>query len=302
MSSPAWSIRLGTIADVPAITAMHRRNGFTVAQGDPARAEFYFTAVRAAGGEELIAVEGGEVVGHLEFLLCQEAPPSGWYGCLEMLEVRDDRRRQGIGRALVQYAVALTRAAGGTWVEVCTGDDNAPAQALYAGAGFVPGPRMRVLELEVPPDDLEPAAQLGPRLTPGDRPWLRLRHVAGRQLPAPYCWWRAQLAAGWELPHAARTGAWGCGRHPAVSPEGTPETTPVVMAEPWMVHLFLPPAMQPDDAEAWPYWLAMLGLRAEPHGPVRTVLPVELEERLQFLNRWPGRVADEYSVLVRRLT
>src|SRR5579862_7714251 len=94
-------VRQAHAGDIPAITAMYRFDGFAHAQGDPTRAEFHFAAVRAAGGKVLVAVEGEAVIGHLELLLCQEAVPLGRYGYLETLEVRADRRRRGVGRALV---------------------------------------------------------------------------------------------------------------------------------------------------------------------------------------------------------
>ncbi|HEX2034807.1 MAG TPA: GNAT family N-acetyltransferase [Chloroflexota bacterium] len=289
-----WTTRLGTRADVPAITAMYRRNGFDAAQGDPALAWFYFTALRAAGGEALVAVEGGEVVGHLELLLCDETPPLGRYGHVETLEVREDRRRLGIGRALLVHAVELTRAAGGTRLEVWTGDDNAPARALYAAAGFTPGPRLRDLELTVPAADLEGAAPLGPPLDVGHRPWETMRHVAGRQYPAAYCWWRAHLASGWALPYGAagaRRGAWRLADPPGV-----------VMADPWLVHLFLPAAVAPEAVAARPAWLAMLALAGaglqRTVRTVRTVVPAALDAQLGLSERWLHRVIEEYTLLV----
>ena len=268
---------------------MYRRNGFPHAQGDPARAEGYFTMVRAAGGEVLVAFEdtgGNGVVGHLELLLCEEAPPLGRYGHIETLEVREDRRRCGIGRALVTAALDLTRAYGGRRAEVWTGDDNAPAQRMYAATGFTAGPRMRDVEVVVPPDAVGSAAPLGQRLSAGERPWVTLRHVAGRQYPAAYCWWRAHLASGWGLPNADETGAWRVGDRA------------VALADPWFVHLFLPPHLPPDDEAAWPLWLAMLRLRAGTDRPVRTAVPLGLAQRWRFLDRWPGRILEDYTLLV----
>jgi hypothetical protein len=229
------------------------------------------------------------VVGHLELLLCDEAPPLGRYGQIETLEVRADRRRRGIGRALVTAALDLTRAYGGRRAEVWTGDHNVPAQRLYAATGFAAGPRMRDLEVAVPRDAVGSAPPLGERLGAGERPWVTLRHVAGRQYPAAYCWWRAHLASGRRLPNAETTGAWCVGERA------------VVLADPWFVHLFLPPDLAPDDDSTWPLWLAMLGLRAGRQEPVRTVVPFDLAARWRLLERWPGRVVDDYTLLVQDL-
>jgi [ribosomal protein S18]-alanine N-acetyltransferase len=73
-------------------------------------------------------------------------PPSGHViysvvadeGEILTLAVRPERRRGGLGRALVDGVVADWRASGvvAGWLEVRA--DNAGARALYAAAGFVP--------------------------------------------------------------------------------------------------------------------------------------------------------------------
>jgi ribosomal protein S18 acetylase RimI-like enzyme len=281
----SYQVRLAAAADIPAITAMYRFDGYWHAQGDPERAEYYYAAVRAVGGKVLIAVEGEAVIGHLELLLCQEAAPLGRYGYLEALEVRTDCRRRGVGRALVEAAKALTWAAGGGRLE--TWPEDGTSTAFYTATGFRPGRRYVALDLAVPPGALQGGAPLGPRLPPGARPWLRLRHVAGRQYAAPYCWARAFLAGCWHLPEAEGTGAW-----------RVRDSEAVVLADPWLVHLFLPPAVAPDSAEAWPLWQAMLSVRAQTReGYVRTVAAAGLAERLRLPQRWPGSTADPFTLL-----
>ncbi|HEY8743365.1 MAG TPA: GNAT family N-acetyltransferase [Chloroflexota bacterium] len=287
---PDFAIRLATAADIPAITAMYRFDGFFHAQGDPERAEFYFAVVKAAGGEVLVAVEGDAVIGHLELLLCQEAPPLGRYGYLETMEVRVDRRRRGVGRALVEEAKRITQVAGGVRLETWPEDDI--SLALYTSAGFLPSTSYLDLDLAVPPAALQGGAALGRRLSPGTRPWLTLRHVAGRQYAVPYCWARAYLASYWSLPEAEGTGAWQLRDSPAV-----------VVADPWFVHLFLPPDLSPASEEAWPAWQAMLALRAgRREGFVRTVLDAATARSLRLPERWPGSTAEPFTLLVCPLT
>jgi ribosomal protein S18 acetylase RimI-like enzyme len=285
-SAPPCRVRLADAADIPAITAMYRFDGFPHAQGDPERAQFHYACVRSVGGRVLIAVEGEAVVGHLELLLSQEAPPLGRYGYLEALEVRVDRRRRGVGRALVAAAKALTGAAGGARLE--TVPEDAAAMAFYTATGFRPGTRYVDLDLSVPPAALLGAATLGRPLPPGARPWLRLRHVAGHQYAAPYCWARAFLAGCWGLPEAAGTGAW-----------ELRDSAAVVLADPWLVHLFLPPDLAPESDEAWPAWQAMLALRAggTREGYVRTVVATSLADRLRLLEHWPGSTAEPFTLL-----
>jgi ribosomal protein S18 acetylase RimI-like enzyme len=285
-SAASYRVRLAGAADVPAITAMYRFDGFPHAQGDPERAGFYYACVRSVGGRVLIAVEDEVVVGHLELLLSQEAPPLGRYGYLEALEVRVDRRRRGVGRALVEGAKALTRAAGGVWLE--TVPEDAAAMAFYTATGFRPGTPYVDLDLAVPPAALHGGAPLGRPLPPGARPWLRLRHVAGRQYAAPYCWARAFLAGCWGLPEATGTGAW-----------QVRDSDAVVLADPWLVHLFLSPDLPPEHADVWPAWQAMLALRAggTREGYVRTVVTADLAARLHFPERWPGSTAEAFTLL-----
>jgi ribosomal protein S18 acetylase RimI-like enzyme len=55
---------------------------------------------------------------------------------LEDCIVRPDYRRQGIGKALLEYVVAQARAEGALRVMLLTDGDNARAQALYRKLGF----------------------------------------------------------------------------------------------------------------------------------------------------------------------
>ncbi len=289
MTALQWNIRAATAVDVPAITTMYQANGLPHAQGDPARAAWQFASVRAMGGKVLVAVEGGAVVGHLELLLCQEAAPLGRYGYVEALEVRQDRRRRGIGRALIDAASKITVSAGGTRLETVA--DDARAAAFYAATDFQAGMHYLDMDLAVPAEDLSGAAARGPLVQPGARPWIVLRHIAGRQYPASYCWSRAHLASHFGLPEAEGTGAW-----------RLPDSGAVVLADPWLVHLFLPPGIPPDSSDAWPLWQAMFALRADRReGCVRTVVAGELAARLGLPERWPGSTTDEFTLLVRPL-
>jgi len=55
---------------------------------------------------------------------------------LEDLFVREPARRTGVGDALVALAIARAREHGARRIELDTGEDNAPALALYARHGF----------------------------------------------------------------------------------------------------------------------------------------------------------------------
>ena len=60
------------------------------------------------------------------------------YGEVTVIAVDPDHRGLGIGRRLLDHAVAALRAAGAPVIMVATGGDegHAPARALYETAGF----------------------------------------------------------------------------------------------------------------------------------------------------------------------
>jgi GNAT superfamily N-acetyltransferase len=81
----------------------------------------------------------------------EDAPPGGviqlryrwgiWragFDCLlEDLYVVDEARGQGLGRALVDGAIARARERGCRRMELDTNEDNTAARALYEGVGFI---------------------------------------------------------------------------------------------------------------------------------------------------------------------
>jgi ribosomal-protein-alanine N-acetyltransferase len=59
------------------------------------------------------------------------------------LAVHPDHRRQGLGEALVETAAVVTAAAGARVMFLEVAEENAPAMALYAKAGFEKAGRRR---------------------------------------------------------------------------------------------------------------------------------------------------------------
>jgi len=66
--------------------------------------------------------------------------PSIWTDGLECylaeLYVVPDRRRQGLGRALMEAAIELARREGADYMDLATGEDDVAARALYESLGF----------------------------------------------------------------------------------------------------------------------------------------------------------------------
>jgi GNAT superfamily N-acetyltransferase len=61
---------------------------------------------------------------------------------IEDVFVEEPARGSGLGRALVEAAIARAAERGCRRVDLDTGADNAPAQALYASLGFEHGPQL----------------------------------------------------------------------------------------------------------------------------------------------------------------
>jgi ribosomal protein S18 acetylase RimI-like enzyme len=74
---------------------------------------------------------------------------------LEELYVVPERRRQGIGRALLEASIEAARQAGANHFELTTGETDTEARALYESRGFTnreggpDGPRMLYYEIDL---------------------------------------------------------------------------------------------------------------------------------------------------------
>ena len=74
---------------------------------------------------------------------------------LEELYVIPERRRQGIGRALLEASIEAAREAGANHFELTTGETDTEARALYESRGFTnhegtpDGPRMLYYEIDL---------------------------------------------------------------------------------------------------------------------------------------------------------
>jgi ribosomal protein S18 acetylase RimI-like enzyme len=89
-----------------------------------------------ARGEVTAVLAGDPPVG----LALMRFRPSLWTDTLdcylEELYVVPDRRRQGIGEALLQAAMEVAREEGAAHMDLGTGDDDVAARALYEKLGF----------------------------------------------------------------------------------------------------------------------------------------------------------------------
>ena len=89
-----------------------------------------------AGGDTVILLSGHAPDG-LAVLRFRKAIWADALECyLAELYVVPERRRQGLGRALMDAAIDTARAEGATHMDLGTGEDDVAARALYESLGF----------------------------------------------------------------------------------------------------------------------------------------------------------------------
>ncbi|MER7885121.1 GNAT family N-acetyltransferase [Streptomyces fimicarius] len=82
-----------------------------------------------------VLVHAGEVVGHV-WVALRELPPGGPAGFVFDVEVREEHRGRGYGRALMQLAEDTTRACGADRLGLHVFASNTPALRLYESLGY----------------------------------------------------------------------------------------------------------------------------------------------------------------------
>jgi ribosomal protein S18 acetylase RimI-like enzyme len=116
-------------ADLPAVLTFWR-----TAAENASRPADTGDAIEALHGRDpaalILAVENDRIVGTII------AGWDGWRAHLYRLAVAPDRRRAGIGRALIAAAEARIRALGGTRMDAMVLDGNDRAGRLWAASGY----------------------------------------------------------------------------------------------------------------------------------------------------------------------
>jgi ribosomal protein S18 acetylase RimI-like enzyme len=99
--------------------------------------------IMAGGDGEFLlgAADGDEPAGVCQVRFRWSVWKSAEDSWLEDLYVREDARRSGLGRALVEAALESARERGCRRIELDVNEDNAPALALYEACGFLAEPK-----------------------------------------------------------------------------------------------------------------------------------------------------------------
>ena len=132
------AIRSATVRDAAAIRGLLDVLGYPAGE-DGIRA-LLDTVFRDPQHAVVVAELDGEVVGLLAIAARPSLCRGGSVGTLEALVVRSDRRRQGVGEALLQYAKALAAERGFARLEVeATHVHAVEAVPFLLNLGFEPG-------------------------------------------------------------------------------------------------------------------------------------------------------------------
>ena len=92
-------------------------------------------------GEYLLGAVGGAPVGVCQLRFRWSVWKSAEDCWLEDLFVREEARRSGLGRALVEAALERARERGCKRIELDVNEDNSAARALYEACGFQTEPK-----------------------------------------------------------------------------------------------------------------------------------------------------------------
>lgn len=143
MSAPSPQFRRAGAADLPAIVALLADDTLGSHREDPAVPPNprYVTAFQAIDRDfnQLLAVAeySGQVVGCLQLSFIPGLSRLGsWRGQIESVRIAASERGTGVGRALLEWAIAQCRDRGCGLVQLTTDKTRADARRFYESLGF----------------------------------------------------------------------------------------------------------------------------------------------------------------------
>jgi GNAT superfamily N-acetyltransferase len=136
--------RVAERGDVPAVVALLEGDAISrgrprlVPEGDDAAVWAAFEAIDADPRNELIvADDAGEIIGTCQLTFTPTLSRGGAERMtIEAVRVRDDRRGDGVGRAMMRWALDRGRERGCRLAQLTTDKRRTDAQRFYASLGF----------------------------------------------------------------------------------------------------------------------------------------------------------------------
>lgn len=137
------AFRRATAADLPAILALLADDQLGAGRENPADAARYRAAFDLIDADpaQLLAVaqDADRVVGTLQLTFIPGLARGGALrGQIEAVRVARSHRGAGLGRAMMDWAIAECRARGCALVQLTTDRSRTDAHRFYDGLGFVP--------------------------------------------------------------------------------------------------------------------------------------------------------------------
>lgn len=141
--APALRFRDAEERDVPAVAALLADDPIGAAREAPDLSTYLdaFRAMRAQPGNRLIVgeAEDGAVVATLQLSVTHGLSHRGASrATIEAVRVASTHRGAGLGRSLVDFAIAEARAAGCALVQLTSDMRREDARRFYEGCGFAP--------------------------------------------------------------------------------------------------------------------------------------------------------------------
>jgi ribosomal protein S18 acetylase RimI-like enzyme len=130
-------IRAATLADEEALAAVDRAAWTPYSSPGPLTEGEPFFNERTKADAVLVAVEDGEVAGYVRLGRASRFASSDHVVTINGIDVDPARQRRGIGRALIDAAIAEARRRGARRITLRVFSPNTGARRLYESAGFV---------------------------------------------------------------------------------------------------------------------------------------------------------------------
>jgi ribosomal protein S18 acetylase RimI-like enzyme len=143
-SKSATGFRRARAADLRAIVALLADDALgatrEIVEDPPARCyEDAFAAIASDPNQLLLVAESdGRVVGCLQLSFVPGLSRQGaWRGQVESVRIASDQRGSGLGRRMIERAIAECRERGCSLVQLTTDKSRTDARRFYEGLGFV---------------------------------------------------------------------------------------------------------------------------------------------------------------------
>ena len=144
MANPGLTFRRARPDDLPGIVHMLADDplGAKRERDEMPLPEAYRQAFHAIDGdanqELVVACQQGRIVGVLQLTFIPYLTyQGGWRALIEGVRVASDARSQGLGKVLLEWAIARARERGCVMVQLTTDKARVEAKRFYEGLGFV---------------------------------------------------------------------------------------------------------------------------------------------------------------------